>query len=290
MQAAAQIGKARVEGAHLDSQWLRFEPSELVAGEYEFDIGTAGATSLVLQTLYLPLTMTSMPSLVCISGGTHVPWSPCFHYLDIHWRHFLENAGFHLDLRMERPGFYPRGGGMIAATIEPSERLRPLQLIQRGRLKGIQGISAVANLPSHIARRQKDRALYRLQDYDADCTIDILRLGAYSRGTFLVLLAQFEYSQACFFALGARGKPAERVADEAVDEMLTFLDTDGAIDPYLADQLLLPLAFVGGESLLRTAKITSHLLTNIEIIRLFRPAKLRVHGRLGEAGTIHING
>src|SRR5690242_12441798 len=109
VRAAATIGQAQLRGASLHSTDLVFEPGETVPGKYHFPIGTAGATGLVLQTLYLPLALgTSQPSEVVVQGGTHVSTSPVFHFLDTTWRPHLERIGLRIKLRMVRPGFYPR--------------------------------------------------------------------------------------------------------------------------------------------------------------------------------------
>src|SRR4051812_11022850 len=66
VQAAAAIGQARLRGASLHSSDLVFEPGAVVSGNYHFRIGTAGATSLVWHTLYLPLALAGGPSTVTI--------------------------------------------------------------------------------------------------------------------------------------------------------------------------------------------------------------------------------
>ena len=119
VEAAAAIGRARIEGAALNSRSLIFEPSRIRSGEFYFDIGTAGSTSLVLQTILLPLSCAKSESSVTLVGGTHIPWSPCFHYLDLHWLRYLREIGFNISLRLESAGFYPRGGGRVHATIQP---------------------------------------------------------------------------------------------------------------------------------------------------------------------------
>ena len=288
VQAAAEIGEARTQGAALGSTELVFEPGQVRPGDYLFDIGTAGATSLLLQTVYLPLALADSPSTVTAKGGTHVPMSPCFHYLDLHWRKFLAASGLELDLHMERAGFYPPGGGMIRLSIPPVTGIKPLELRARGRPERIRGLSAVADLDESIAERQRDRTLKRLGRYADLCDIRIEHLDAPSKGTVLLLLAEFEHTQTCFFGLGARGKPAERVADEAIDELLAFLKTEAAVDRYLADQLLLPLAVVTGESVISTSEITRHLLTNAEVIRRFLPIDVTIKGSPEEPGTVHI--
>src|SRR5262249_7675300 len=118
VQAAATIGQAKVRGASLGSAELTFEPGDVTPGSYHFPIRTAGATGLVLHTVYLPLALASSSSTLTIEGGTHVKASPCFHFLDSTWRLYLRHLGINLTLRMHRAGFYPRGGGLIEAQIE----------------------------------------------------------------------------------------------------------------------------------------------------------------------------
>ena len=108
------------------------------------------------------------------------------------------------------------------------------------------------------------------------------------KGTLLLLLAHFEFSQCCYFALGKLGKPAERVADEAVDYLFEFLETDGAIDTYLADQLLLPACLAEGLSEISTNRLTPHLETNAEIIQAFLPIRIEIQDRNGGAVTIRV--
>jgi len=292
VEAASAVGMARVRGAQLGSQTLVFEPTGLRAGEFHFDIGTAGSISLVLQTVLPPLSFASASSHMTVIGGTHVAWSPSFHYLDWHWLPHMRKIGFKIRLEMEAAGFYPRGGGRVRAAVEPANVLAPLRLLDRGRLKRIRGISGVAGLDIAVAERQRTRALRRLEGLSnqAEIEIQIVAFPSPSRGTFLLLLAEFENSQGCFCALGARGKPAERVADEAVDELMDFVSTDGAIDAHLADQLILPLALASGTSELRTSRVTQHLLTNAEIVKMFLPVAIEIEGQAGRPGVVRIAG
>lgn len=288
VEAAAAIGRATLAGNRLGSQALRFVPGRIVPGDYRFDIGTAGAAALVLQTVYLPLARATAPSTVQITGGTHVPLSPCFHYLDLVWRWHLARAGITLGLQMTRAGFYPPGGGCIEAQIRPASSIRALRLERRGALHRITGISASAKLPAHVAERQRAQALRRLAERGLSADIRIEPLAARSPGSMLLLLAEFAHTRAAHFALGERGKPAERVADEAADAFLTFLDTEAAIDEHLADQLLLPLAFAHGDSVLHSARITEHLRTNAAVIRAFLPVAFAIAGETGAPGIVSV--
>jgi RNA 3'-terminal phosphate cyclase (ATP) len=290
VRASARVCGGEVRGDRVGSGEIEFAPGPVLPGDYFFDIGTAGATSLVVQTLLLPLALAPGTSSIAIRGGTHVPWSPCFHYLDWQWRPLLARIGVAFDLTMTMAGFYPRGGGELQARIPGGARPGALNLTERGPLRAVRGLSAVACLPREIAERQRRQALRRLRSLLPDMEPEVMleELPAASPGTVLMLLAECERGQACCFALGARGKRAERVADEAVDALAAFLGSDGCVDPWTADQLLLPLAMAGGPSELRTSEVTLHLLTNAEVIRLFLPAGIGVDSPLGAAATIQV--
>jgi RNA 3'-phosphate cyclase len=289
VRAAAAIGNAEVSSASLGSQELTFLPHEIRPGSYRFDIGTAGATSLVLQTILIPLSLAKKAATLTLTGGTHVPWSPCFHYLDLQWTPYLQEMGFNTRLTLEKAGFYPQGGGSIQVILQPARVLQPLQLGERGRLLRIQGISAVANLDGEIAVRQKHQALRRLEPLCSDTKIKTLNLPSHGKGTFILLAAEFEQGRACYTALGEKGKPAEKVADEACDAMQLLLDRPAGIDEYLADQLLLPLALAHGPSKITTPKITEHLMTNAEVIHKFLPVEITIEGELDRAGWVNIH-
>ncbi len=291
VRAAKEVCGAEVEGVEVGSESVTFTPGSLKPGRYSFDIGTAGSVSLVLQTIFLPLALVNGPSRerssVRIVGGTHVPWSPCYHYLRLHWIMYMNMLGLYAGLKMARAGFYPKGGGEIVAEIVPADEIKPLVLKKRGRLKDISIVSLVGNLPRHIMWRQKEKAERRLAARGITCPLDI-RVGnmpAVGQGTMLLLVAEFEHSQCCYYGLGAIGKRAETVADEAVDGLFDFLKTDGVVDEFLADQLLLPLALSKGSSEFITPRVTTHLMTNVEVIEKFLPVKIEIED-MGQGGGV----
>jgi RNA 3'-terminal phosphate cyclase (ATP) len=179
VQAAAQVSGARVSGDRVGSEAIELAPGPVRPGDYFFDIGTAGATALVLQTLLLPLALALATgrSSVTIRGGTHVALSPCFHYLDRNWRPFLARIGIYFDLTMTMAGFYPQGGGELQTAIPGHARPGPLDLTERGALRGVRGLSAVANLPREIAERQRRQALGRLRALLPEVTPETIVVG-----------------------------------------------------------------------------------------------------------------
>lgn len=308
MLAAQKITSADISGAELGSQNLRFLPKEIQGGIYSFDVsekkGSAGSVTLVLQTIFLPLSLAIRRSKIGIIGGTHVPWSPPFQYLDHIFLPAVKRIGLDIRLTLERWGFYPKGGGKVEAEILPApdglrqrgaEEHRPvsfstIDIKERGGLKRIWGVSATSNLPKSIAERQRDSAITILKNRGFAPQIDIVEAPSIGQGTFLILITEFENSIAGFSSLGARGKRAEKVGEEAATAFLDFYQSGAALDPYLADQLLPYLAIAKGESIITTSRISRHLLTNIRVIEQFLPVKFIVEGKEGESGKITVSG
>ena len=288
--ALAEICGAEVEGAALGSQRIRFHPGPVRPGEYRFDVGTAGSTALVLQALLLPLALADGPSRIILTGGTHVPWSPSAHYLTDVLLPVLGRMGIAARMELLRWGFYPKGGGRVAVEIDGNADLRSISLVSHEGTPHLRGISAVANLPKRIAERQRDRAQRRLAAEGREADIAIVEAEALGAGSFLILVAEAGNVSAAFSALGERGKPAERVAEEAVDGLSDFLRAEAACDPHLADQLILPLAVASGTSRLTTSRITPHLSTTVEIARQILGCPVQIGGEEGNPGQVTIEG
>jgi RNA 3'-terminal phosphate cyclase (ATP) len=242
----------------------------------------------VLQTIVLPLCLADQESVITVNGGTHVPWSPSFHYLRSIVAPLLLRLGVTVELSLMSWGWYPLGGGQVSARITPARALFPCTLTDRGRLLRITGISAVSNLPRHIADRQRSRALAVLNSQGMDASIEVLSAPSPGKGSFLFLAAEYENVSAGFGGLGAIGKRAEDVADEACKELLSYLRTKGALDPHLADQIVPWLAFCRGPSEFTTSRVTRHVLTNLWVVRQFMDIDARVEGNEGEAGRVMI--
>ncbi|MFO0969338.1 MAG: RNA 3'-terminal phosphate cyclase [Gemmataceae bacterium] len=289
VKAAAAISGATVHGAELRSQDLIFEPGPVKPGDYRFAIGTAGATGLILHTIYLPLALAGGESRVTIEGGTHVPHSPCYHFLETTWRGYMKQLGLSIDLAMDRPGFYPRG--RITAGIHgcSQEKLKPIRIEDLAAPRVVTGFSAVAGLPESIAERQERRVRERLEEAGCEVHLDRQRWGG-GPGTVIGLTVPTIPVPTFFFALGARGKRAEAVADEAAGQVLDFLGSQPpGIDEHSADQILLPLALPAGQSVFPVARITDHLFTNRETIQTFLKWGCDIAGQIGEVAQVTTN-
>ncbi len=284
----ARITEAKTEGVKFGSQEISFFPQKIHPGDYQFEVRTAGSVTLLLQAILLPLCLTQGNSTLSLVGGTHVPWSPPFHYLSEVLLPTLKSMGVVAEAFIERYGFYPKGGGKIQLKINPVQGLKPISLVDRGSLKKIRGLSAISNLPRHVAERQKEQAVKRIQkDLKIDAEITLLyNVPSNGPGSFLFLLAEYEKTVAGFSSLGSRGKPAEKVSDEAVEALKNYIESDGCIDPHLADQLTPFMALAKGNSSFTTTQITEHLLTNLWLIQHFLEVKLLRRGEKGENGRV----
>lgn len=293
VRAAARVCSACVTGAEKGSATLEFAPGPIAAGRFDFDIGTAGSITLLVHTLAYPLALAPGASQVTLVGGTHVPFSPGYHDLELGWAPWLAAAGLAIRLSLVAPGFYPAGGGELHAEWPGDAAFVPVQAAERGALKRLRVLSGVGSLALSIADRQRDRAVERLQREAArgtsvEVTGEVLPYRSRSPGTFVTLVAEFASGPVTFTALGQRGKPAERVADEACDALLRFLAGSGVVDGHLADQLVLPMALARGESLLRIAEVTPHLTTQLDVVRRFLEIRCSLEAPAGESALLAI--
>ncbi len=271
VRAMAMVCSARVSGALEGSRELSFDPAELTPGRYGFEIGTAGSTILVLQTV-LPALAQVGESVVEIEGGTHVPGSPCFEFLASHWMSAVGQLGLKGSARLERAGFYPPGGGKVEVRVEGpwAPPALPIALENRGGLLDVRGLSAAVRVADDVAERQRDAVAKRLwEEKRIDVAWQETSLRANSPGSVVFLEALFENGRAAFQELGERGVPAELVGDRAARRLLAFLDAGAAVDEHLVDQLALPLAVAGCGGRISTPNVTRHLETVTDVVRAF---------------------
>ncbi|HEY7753956.1 MAG TPA: RNA 3'-terminal phosphate cyclase [Steroidobacteraceae bacterium] len=268
VRAAAAICDARVSGATVGSTELAFAPGRTRPGRYEIDVGTAGSTMLVLQTLLPALSFCAGPSMLVLRGGTHNPRAPTFEFVRDAYLPLIGRLGFRARIELEAYGFFPRGGGLVRATIEPLVRGRVLDLLDRGRVASRCATALCSRLPEHVARRELATLRERLGLAEHECRA--LHVGAPGAGNVLQLRVDCEHVTTVFSSFGMRGRPAEQVAAELAGEALRYLSASAAVDGRLADQLLLPMALTAGGAF-STLPVTLHTETNAAIIRRFLP-------------------
>jgi RNA 3'-terminal phosphate cyclase (ATP) len=274
VEAAARIGDAHVEGARLRSLVLDFAPGAVRPGDYSFDVGTAGSVTLVLATVLPALLAAKAPSRLTLIGGTHNPLAPPFDFLARVLVTTLARMGANVRVELVRHGFYPAGGGEVHCEIVPSP-LAPLLLTERGSIVRRRAEAIVSNLPLAIAERE-----LRVVGWEDAEARPVESAGP---GNAVLLHVEAEHASELVTAFGAKGVPAERVAEQAVAEMERYLAADVPVGEHLADQLLVYLALAGGA--FRTLPLSSHARTNAKLIERFLPVKLAL-----SAGMVRIEG
>ncbi len=282
--AAREISRAEVSGASLDSRELVFHPGPVTPGTYCFRLGTAGSTSLVLQTILPPLLCASSPSVLTLEGGTHNPMAPPFDFLRDVFLARINCSGPQIDIELDRYGFYPAGGGRISTTITPAPTFQPFELTTRGRLLNRHAQAVIAHLPRHIAERELAVLRSSLDLEPVECSIrtDVDSAGP---GNVVLLRCEWEHITEIFTAFGQKGIPAEQVASTLAEEARRHLATTAPVGIHLADQLLLPLVLAGGGRFV-TLPLTAHSRTNMEVIHAFMGEC--IHTRKVAGGLVEI--
>lgn len=290
-QAAAEIGNADVEGDSIGSRKVTFHPHELMAGEYTFSIGTAGSTMLVLQTVLPALMVADGPSTVILEGGTHNPFAPPFDFLQRAYAPLAEKLGPKIEMTLERPGFYPTGGGRAVISIEPTAQLKALNLLERGQLVRRSVRALVSNLPAHIGERECRRVINKCNWGAESGSVEEVT-NARGPGNALIVEIENEHVTEVFTSFGEKCRPAEAVAEKCVKQVRRYLKGDAPVGEYLADQLILPLAIGAsqgtGGGQFRTLKLSQHSTTHLDIVQRFLDIQVEVEEKGRDETTVSI--
>lgn len=286
VNAAAAISGAAVEGAVLGSTALTFNPGPVRGGDFEFAVGTAGSATLVLQTVLPALLTASAPSGLTLEGGTHNPAAPPFDFLAKSFLPLINRMGPAVTAELERPGFYPAGGGLFRVEIKPAPRLQPFELMERTPVRAIRVRAIVANLPRSIAQREINVVRRALSLGPDNAAVEEIR-GAPGPGNAIMIEIEMEHHTEVFTGFGAPSVRAEAVADDAAKAARAYIASGAPVGHYLADQLLVPFALAGGGRF-RTGPLSRHTATNIEVIRDFLKVSIGAKEEPGGTWTITV--
>lgn len=281
VRAATAICSARVEGDELRSSHLKFSPGPVKSGNYQFSIGTAGSTTLVLQAILPALLTADGSSQITLEGGTHNPMAPPFDFIERAFLPLVNRMGPRVEARLERYGFNPAGGGCIVVDIEPVDQLKGFEMMTRGEITRRHARAVVVNLDRGIAKREL-RTVQKKMDWEPQC----LEVKTIERGHGVGNVLTLEVESAArngdgdgvteiFTGFGAVNCSAEQVASGAVKECRRYLNSTAPIGEHLADQIMLPLALArsGG---FRATRMTGHTETHAELIQRFLETRVEI--------------
>lgn len=285
VKAAAQVGNAEVRGDEINSNELTFSPQSIVPGEYKFAIGSAGSTTLVLQTVLPVLILAAQPSTLTLEGGTHNMAAPPYDFIEKAYLPVLNRMGANIHCELLRAGFYPAGGGVMKVTIAPAAQLKTLHLTERGAVRRKLARALVANLPNTIAEREI-AAIARKFSWPPDC-FKVETVSSSGPGNVVMVEIESDNITELFTGFGELGVRAETVAERACSEARGYLASNATIGEHLADQLLLPLALTKG-GVFTTLPPSAHTRTNIDTIQKFLTTKIHVRETRDHACTIEV--
>lgn len=272
VQAACEVGDATVSGAEPGSLTLEFTPGAVRGGDYHWPIGTAGSTTLVLQTVLPALWMAGVAAQLRLEGGTHNPLAPSVDFMADSFLPLMRLMGLRADIRLERHGFYPAGGGAMAVQIATGVAPLPLHLPERGQAMGMSATALMSSVPGRVGERELDTVGRRLPIASEHRHIR-QAIGSPGPGNALMVRVEGSMVTELFTAFGERGVTAERVGELVSGEARAYLASGAAVGPYLGDQLLLPLALAGAGSF-TTQTPTAHARSNAALIEKFLPVQI----------------
>jgi RNA 3'-terminal phosphate cyclase (ATP) len=280
IQALREICHGTLEGGKVGSSEIRFGPGgEVKSGHYQWDIGTAGSTILLVMTL-LPVACFARGAISFkISGGLFQDFAPSAYHLQHVLFPLLARMGIAATIRIVRPGYVPRGGGIIEVEVKPVASIKPIELLEQGKVLSIEGVA----LSSHLKERQvsermaqKCSELLRAQGYPVriDITNDDTALQA---GAALAIYATTSSGVIIGADMAGRpGRSSEEIGKYVARSLLEDLASGATVDRYLADQLILYAALADGVSQYRIPKLTEHVESNRWLAELMLGAKTAV--------------
>ena len=291
IEAVRQICQGMLKGGKVNSREITFSAGEGInGGAYEWDIGTAGSTTMLAMTVLPVACFAKRASSFRISGGLFQDFAPSAHHMQHVLFPVLRKMNVQAELNIIRPGYIPKGGGIIEVKVRPAEgKIQPLRLREQGRITKIEGVA----LSSHLRERKvsermarKCNEALRARGYEAEIEV-VYDDTALQAGAALALYAWTDAG--CIIGADMAGQPrrsSEEIAISVARNFLEDLSTGATVDRYLADQLILYAALAEGASEFRIPRMTEHVETNLWLVESILGVGVEVGGDL----TIRIGG
>lgn len=283
IEAVAEMCQGSLEGAKVGAREIRFTPGgEMKGGKYQWDIGTAGSTTMLAMAL-LPLAcFAQRASTFRISGGLFQDFAPSAYHMGHGLFPLLRQMGVRVELEIVRPGYVPRGGGIIELKVEPvKEKLKAVRWLDQGQVRAIRGVA----LSSHLQERkvsqrmgEKCRQLLRARGYEVKIEL-IYDTSALQPGAALAIWA--ETDTGCIIGAdraGAPGRSSEEIGRDVARSLTEDLASGATVDRFLADQLLFYAALAQGTSQYLIPRMTEHVETNLWLVESLLGARGEVVG------------
>jgi RNA 3'-terminal phosphate cyclase (ATP) len=254
----AKICNAKVEGLQIGSTSIKFFPNEIQNTHLKESIGTAGSISLILQALIPAVSLAKKKLELSISGGTDVPWSPTSNYTKYVLTEAYSRVGINFSMKIQKRGYYPKGGGLVDLTVLPCEKLEPLILTKRLE-RDAKLICSYSRMDVNEISQAIDQVKNTLEKKEFSIDTAINEEQAIDRGSSMLIfghdLKSINGSDELFDKKNVYGKKLASV----------FTDCGLGVDSHLSDMLVTPLSLIKGLSIFTVREISKHLETNLYI-------------------------
>ncbi len=293
IKALKQLCNAQTNEVDVGSTELEYNPGKIQGKTITINIGTAGSITLLLQSILIPSLFSDTKVRLKITGGTDTKWSMPFDYFNEllipHIRKYCESV----EVKLEKRGYYPKGNGKVDIVIKPKkEKTIRVNLIEQGKLIQVKGVShASLDLQkANVAERQAKAAKLGLSKLNVPVNIRSEYQDTLSTGSGITLWAIFSEGEEIDLnnpvrlgadILGERGKRAEKVGQEAAEKLIKEINSTGAVDSHLCDNLIPLMALFNGK--IKTSEITEHTKTNIWITEQFLDVTFKISGNTIES-------
>lgn len=265
----AELCDAEVKGLYIDSKKLIFTPKEIKPKTFKFDIGTAGSITLIYQAFILSSLHTPQPIVLELIGGTDVKWAPSWDYFTQVYIPLLQMMGITCQARLERRGYYPKGGGKAVLTLQPIQTIHLPNYPHNFQSAHIDGIIHASGLPDHISKRIHHAAIKTIIQHNITASLKIEKALSASPGTGITLWTSPNENLLGRAVLGEKGFPAEQVGIKAAQQLFQEIQAAATLDVYAFDQLLPYLILCKENYEGRLLHLSSHAKTAIWLLHHF---------------------
>jgi RNA 3'-terminal phosphate cyclase (ATP) len=286
VQACQEMCHGVVGNAAVGSKEITYTPGEKFnGGDYIWDIGTAGSTTMMAQTL-LPLAcFAQKPSKFRLEGGLFQDFAPSAYHMKFVLLPFLKQMGVRVKLDIIRPGYVPRGGGIIEVRVEPAGKLKPLNLTEQGEIFNIEGIALSSHLKEkRVSQRMAAECQRVLSSYGYKTEIEEIEdESSLQEGAALAIYAETSLGNRMGSDRAGRpGRSSESIGKYVAERFIEDVKTGAAVDRYIADQLIIYTGLAEGVTRYSVPRINEHVETNMWLIEEFLGARTKIDGNLLE--------
>ncbi len=287
IKVMAEFTKAKVSGLRIGSMDILFEPREISVESKRIDIGTAGSIPLLLQTM-LPLLIFGNEEVeIEIRGGTAGLGSPTIEYISHVFLPIVSAMNVKASIEVFNQGYYPRGGGLIRLVVKPVNKLRNLEVLERGKLEKIKLISNTGSLPANKLKEQTKGVLDYLKNNGIESVeVEERTYKTLSPGSSLLLYAKFENTTLGSDNYMQKNKTLYQIGQETAEYFVHVLNSKATLDKFMADQIIPYFALAEGKSKAIIHEITDHVESNIKIVKMLTNAEIKLDGNLLEVEGI----